>query len=138
MTRIFTARCTTSWCTMAFVTCDFKELLEMSDLSVYNSGRNLMIAFLQNDVIAHGPLEAAYIWALATRAQLGGGFILHALTVQLKCWALMPGRIFPKADSNTTYQDWLTKIAPGVFYYADEKGRGKSHPPSIRLLVLQQ
>jgi len=39
-------------------------------------------------------------------------------------------RIFPEADSKPT-QNWLTKIAPGVFYYADKEGRGKStHPLS--------
>lgn len=118
-----------------WVTCDFKSLLEISDptVPVYDCGRDLMRNILrsnvESDLTANSPLEAAYFWALSTMAQYGEALSFGIQSHAFKCLSLEPGRIFPKDDPKTTNRGWIKKIAPGVLYYADEKGKGKSTHP---------
>jgi hypothetical protein len=99
------------------------------------------------DWLAGTPLEAAYVWALSTRASVDRELVFGDTTFKLKCDSIYqcdsiyPGalgrkarsrkervisRLFPGTDKSVYNLGW---VEPGVFYHAEERAHGQPPHP---------
>ncbi len=96
------------------------------NIEVYNEGRiifNSMLAW--DDYLSSTPLEAAYIWTLATRSAIVGRLNFYEDEFTIKCSQLAPARLFPGDDSSICDTAFLRQ---DVLYYADERNGKPTHP----------
>ena len=80
----------------------------------------------ENDVFSSThPLQAAYVWALATKAAVEKSLQFYGRRFAFMCNEVKTARLFPGRDSSTCDTAFLK---PGVLYYADERNGKPAHP----------
>ena len=93
------------------------------------------------DWLSGTPLEAAYVWALSTRASVHGNLEFGKMQCEFQCDSIYPGvlgevkdkyrtgrvsRLFPDTDNSDYDLSW---VKPCVFYHAEERTHGQpTHP----------
>ena len=96
------------------------------NIEVYNKGlikfRSMLVS---DDYLSSTPLEAAYIWTLATRSAVVGLLEFYECLFTIQCNKLEPARLFPGDNSSICDTAFLRQ---DVLYYADERNSKPTHP----------
>ena len=97
------------------------------NIEVYNKGLAKFISMLRSDdYLCSTPLEAAYIWTLATQSAIVGALDFYECLFTIQCNELESARLFPGDDSSICDTAFLRQ---NVLYYAADERYGKpTHP----------
>jgi hypothetical protein len=111
------------------LTTSLANLLAMVDpkVEMYGKGRTLFSSLLraEYDDLSISPLEAAFIWTLATMSAIGKFLNFYLSCFDIECKELVCARLFPGGDSSVCDTAFLQQ---GVLYYADERNGKPTHP----------
>ena len=110
------------------LTTSLENLLSRCDpeFEVYNEGRNKFVSILSNsDYLSNTPLEAAYVWVLATKAAKEKFLQFYERQFTFMCNELKTARLFPGGSSSICETAFLKQ---GVLYCADERNGQPIHP----------
>ena len=111
------------------ISASLRSLLESTDPDVmsFTYGRDLFLKMLKNsNLLDSTPLEAAYIWVLATKSALKNTLRFLETSFEIKCDLVKTGRLFPGEDSGVIDTSSLRK---NVIYHALERVDGMSTHP---------
>ena len=97
------------------------------NIEMYNEGQIIFASMLtKDDYFSSTPLEAAYIWTLATRSAIVGALNFYEFELfTIQCNELEPARLFPGDDNSICDTSFLRQ---GVLYYADQRNGKPIHP----------
>lgn len=111
------------------LTTSLANLLAVVDpkVEMYGKGRTLFLSLLraEYDDLSISPLEAAFIWTLATMSAIGKFLNFYLSCFAIECKELACARLFPGGDSSICDTAFLQQ---GVLYYADERNGKPTHP----------